>query len=395
MALPVIQVRVAFASDPFDAAPVWTDITHDVQKVATRRGRQTELDRMEAGTAKIQLKNFQGNYWPNNAAGLYSPNILPGKKVNIRAVYNAVTYDLYTGFAEAWPPSWLSSMGGVGSIIGINCADLTKNLSNYELNTAGYAAELSGTRVGNVLDDAGWPAGFRNIDAGQSTLQATGAISDVKAQTHLFSVQDSELGILYIQGDGDVNFEDRHHRLAAPHTISQATFGDDLGEHFYHGLGLEYDDEFIYNDIRITRLGGAQQAAGDAASVTAYGKRTYSKTGLLMTTDAVALDLANFRLRTYKDPALRARTLNVLAERDPVRLWPIMCGFEISTRITLRRNEASIDEDYFIEGIRHNIDVMNGTWETAWQLSNASGDVFWLLEVAGFGELGETTFLGY
>ena len=533
MALPTIQVRVAFASDPYDAAPVWTDITHDVQNISIKRGRQTELNRMEAGTARIQLKNFQGNYWPNNAAGLYYPNILPGKKVNIRAyvellgydgvggfstpavdwirgaqitphstckltsffvyvglvgavapllkgalydsAYNLVAltneivptngwmeltfaseqtldsgkdywfavwadagagdvrvyyrnvgglasqflaygafpdplapavtnhelslyanvYDLFTGFAEGWPPHWMSQMGGQGPLTTINCADLIKNLSNFDLNTVGYAEELSGTRVGNVLDDMGWPAGFRDIDVGISSMQASGAIADVKAMTHLFVVQDSELGILYITGDGDVKFEDRHHRLASPHTVSQAVFGDDVGEHYYHGLELEYDDELIFNDIRITRVGGAQQTAGDAASVTAYGARTYSKTGLLVTTDNEALSMADYKLKLYKDPVLMARTLTILGERDPGRLWPKLCGYEISTRITLRLNEASIDEDYFIEGIRHVIDIQNQKWSTTWQLSNASQQVYWLLEVAGFSELELTTYPSY
>jgi len=224
---------------------------------------------------------------------------------------------------------------------------------------------------------------------------ASGAIADEKAMTHLFLVQDSELGIIYIAGDGDVAFEDRHHRLVAPHTVSQAIFGDDVGENYYSDLEPEFDDEFIFNDIRITRDGGAQQAVSDAASIAAYGTRTYGKTGLLMTTDAIALDYANHKLRTYKDPALRARTLKVLGERDPGRLWPYLCGFDISTRITVRRNEASIDEDYFIEGVKHQIDIQNQTWETFWQLSNASADVFWLLEVAGFGELETATYLGY
>lgn len=395
MALPTIQVRVAFASDPYDAVPVWTDITHDVQKVIIKRGRQTELNRMEAGIAKIQLKNFQGNYWPNNAGGLYFPNVLPGKKVNIRAVYNAVTYDLYTGFAEAWPPSWLSKMGGVGSIITVNCADLIKNLSNFDLNTAGYALELSGTRVDNVLDDMAWPAGLRDIDAGQSNMVASGAIADYKAQAHLFVVQDSEFGILYIAGDGDVQFEDRHHRLFAPHTVSQAIFGDDLGENFYHGVELEYDDEKIFNDIRITRSGGTQQVASDAASITAYGTRSYNKTALLMVNDGEAEAMADYLARLYNEPALRARRLVVLGERDPVRLWPMLCGFDISTRLTLRRNEASIDEDYFIEGVKHSIDLQKQTWDTSWQLSNASAEIFWLLEVAGFSELEVTTYIGY
>ncbi len=390
-----IAVQVAFNSDPFDAAPVWTDITRDVQNITIRRGRQTELARMEAGTATIRLKNAQGNYWPNNAGGLYFPNVLPGKKVRIMASYDSIGYYLYTGFAAGWPPKWLSKTGGQNPIVSIKCVDLIKNLSNYDLNTVGYAQELSGTRVANVLDDIGWPAGLRAIDAGHELIQASGAIADEKAMTHLFLVQDSEYGTIYIAGKGDVVFEDRAHRFVAPHTVSQAIFGDDLGENYYADLAPEYDDEFIYNDIRITRDGGAQQVRADAASKAAYGTRTHSKTGLLMTTDPGALDMAGYKLRLYKDPVLRARSLKILGARDPDRLWPKVLGYDISTRITVRRNEASIDEDYFIEGVSHQIDVQKLTWKTSWQLSNATDQMFWILGVAGYTELGLATHLAW
>ncbi|KKN16963.1 hypothetical protein LCGC14_0970800 [marine sediment metagenome] len=390
-----IQVLVAFASDPFDAAPVWTDITRDVQNITIKRGRQTELARMEAGTATIQLKNHQGNYWPNNASGAYFPNVLPGKKVQIRATYAGVPYYLYTGFAAGWPPKWLSKTGGQNPIVSIKCVDLIKNMSNFDLNTVGYAQEASGTRVDNVLDDIAWPAGLRAVDPGQETIQASGAIADEKAMTHLFLVQDSEYGIFYIAGNGDVTFEDRAHRFVAPHTVSQAIFGDDLGENYYADLVPEYDDEFIFNDIRITRDGGTQQVETDAASKTAYGTRTHSKTGLLMLTDPEAKDQAGYKLRLYKDPVLRARSLKILGARDPDRLWPKVLGYDISTRITVRRNEASMDEDYFIEGVSHQIDLQNLKWQTSWQLSNATDQMFWILGLAGYSEMGETTWLAW
>ena len=395
MSLPVIEVRAAFASDPFDAVPVWTDITRDIQTITIKRGRQTELARMEAGTATIRLKNHQGNYWPNNAAGLYFPDVLPGKKVQIRATYAGVPYYLYTGFAAGWPPKWLSPTGGLNPVVDIKCVDLIKNLSNYDLNNAGYIEELSGARVNNVLGEIGWPVGLRAVDVGQSNVILSPPIADVKAMTHLFLVQESELGTFYIAGNGDVIFEDRKHRYVAPHTVSQAIFGDDLGENFYSDLVPEYDDEFIFNDIRITREGGTQQVAADAASKITYGTRTYSKTGLLITSDAEAEGQAGWKLKLYKDPALRARSLKVQGERDPDRLWPKVLGYDISTRITVRRNEASIDEDYFIEGVSHQIDLQNLKWQTSWQLSNATDQMFWILGVAGYGELGEKTWLAW
>jgi len=529
MAWPTLTLRVAFASDPMDATPVWTTITGDVRRIRIRRGRNHELDRMEAGTMMLELKNFHGNYWPLNAGSIHSPNVLPAKRVDFSATYNAVDYPLYTGFIEDWNPDWLEETGGLLPIVNPDCVDLINNLSNYDINggwtlptgfvdpgvtwnneanaydndlitradtfvgmgawsnflelthagvncngirvycspgigmgvldlidldaeydgiwnhvyqgtfalwewilkplvdgtktvtsirvrfhesgvgvqqvilyelhlhdsTAGYFQRLSGARIGVVLDDLGWPPGARDLDAGQSQMQATGALVDANSMEHLFLVQKSELGIVYIAGDGDVQFEDRHHRLKAPHTISQATFGDDVGENYYHGMEPRYGSEEIRNDIRITRSGGVQQSASDATSQTDYGKRSLSRTGLLMTTDNEADDQAEYMLKRYKDPAMRNRLLKIIAERDPGRLWPQVLGREISDRITVRRNEASIDNDYHIEGVQHDIDLVDRTWTTYWQLSDADSQVYWMLGIALFSELDQTTWLGY
>jgi hypothetical protein len=395
MAKPTIIVRIAFSSDPFDATPSWSDVSSDVLEIHTRRGRQHELGRIEAGTATIVLENSSGDYWPYNAGGSYYPNVLPGKRVNIRATYGVTTYDLYTGFVEAWQPSWLSREGGNVPIITIKCADLTKNLSRLLLNSAGFAQELSGTRVGNVLDALGWPAGARDIDAGQSNMIATGALENENAQDHLFTVQESELGIVFIAGDGDVQFQDRHARLKAPYTTSQATFGDDAGEQKYRDIEPSYDDQYIYNDVRVTREGGTEQTASDATSQTSYGKRSLSKTGLLITVDTEAKDQADFLLSRYKDATLRSRTLTVFPDRDPANLYPKILDYDLSTRITVRLNQASIDHEYHIEHISHDFIARQGSWKTEYQLSDADMQAYWLIGVAGYSEIGETTRVGY
>lgn len=391
MSLPIITVRVAFASNPMVASPTWTDISHDVMSFYISRGRQHELDRMEAGTATIVLKNTSGNYWPS---GIYSPNLLPGKAVNIRATYGGTTYDRYYGFAEAWQPDWQSRAGGLAPIVTLRCADLVKNLSRLKLNNAGYSAELSGTRVTNVLTSLGW-LGTTDIEAGISTMQATGALVNAGAMEHLFLVQQSELGIFFIAGDGHPQFQDRHTRLKSPYTSSQATFGDDAGEQHYHDLEPSYDDTFIYNDVTLTRNGGSQQQATDATSITTYGQRTLSRTALLMTQDTEALSQAQFLLSHFKDATLRSRTLTINAERDPGNLWPKVLGYDISTRITLRLNQAGINTEYHIEGTQDIYDAARGTYIVKWQLSDADNQQYWVIGVAGFSEIGETTRVCY
>ena len=395
MSFPTLTLRIAFASDPMVASPSWTAVTSDLRWMNINRGRQHELNRIQAAVADLELNNRHSNYWPNNAGGSYYPNVLPNKRIQLYAVYDAVTYYLYTGFIGDWNPRWLDQKGGLFAVVQPQCADLLANIARYDLNSAGYPEETSHERIDNVLDDFGWLGG-RDFDVGQSDIQASGALADVNAWQHLVTVQKSELGIIYIAGDGDVQFEDRHHRLKGSHLVSQATFGEDGGsEKPYQGLKPRYGASQIYNDVRITRNGGTQQAAADSTSQDDYGKRSYSETGLMMTTDGEALDQASFILKTYKDPTLRARSLRIFPQSNPDVLFPQVLGREISDRITLRNNEADVDEDYFIEGIEHKIDLLNYSWETVWQLSSVDNISYWALGVAGFGELGEKTYLSY
>ena len=390
MTLATVTVRVAFASNPWEAAPTWADVSHDVLSFKIQRGRFHELDRMEAGTASIVLDNASANYWPDNAAGLYYGNVRPGKRVNIRATYMAVIYDIYTGYVEAYSPGWKTG-GGLGSTMTIDCADEVKPMSRLLINNAGYAQELSGARVNNVIDYY-VPYPEKDIDAGQSLMQATGALANINAMDHLFTVQESELGLFWIRGDGYVVFQDRHARMNAPYTISQATFGDTPGEMKYYALELSYDDQYLYNDIRITRVGGIEQVAGDPTSVLRYGTRSLSRTALLMTNDAEALDQANYLLSRFKDPALRVKNITILPQADPVNLWPKVLGYEISTRITIKLTQASINADYHIEGIGHDVDAATGVWKTRWELSNADAQTYWIL---GTSALDYTTRLAY
>lgn len=397
MALPTITVRIAFASDPFTDTPSWTDVSSDGLELHLSRGRFHELDRMECGTALVVLKNFNNQYYSNNVAGPYYPNVLPAKRINIRATYGGSTYDLYTGFIESWEPMWLGPQGTLPCVL-LNCADLLKNLARLDINDgAGYSSEGSGARIDNVLDDLGWPddGNHRDIDTGQTTLQATGALADFNALSHLHLLQKTELGYIFVDGAGKVVYHDRHARLKSPFTVSQATFGDDAAENRYKIIDPSFGDDFIYNDIRITRLGGTQQSASDATSQGDYGKRTLSRTGLLMTLDTEALSMAHYLNSRYKDPALRASRLILSPENDPANLWPKALGYDIGTRITVRLNQATIDEDYHIEQVRHDYVARTGRWGTTWQLSNANNQQYWAIDVVGFSEIDETTRLCY
>src|SRR5947209_69592 len=106
MADPTLTVECAFASDPGAASPTWSDISGYVTEFAIRRGRQKEVDRIEPGTCTLQLYNADRRFDPIYTAGAYYPNVLPMRKLRVRATHNAVTYNLFTGYVEEWPQEW-------------------------------------------------------------------------------------------------------------------------------------------------------------------------------------------------------------------------------------------------------------------------------------------------
>jgi len=362
-------VRVAFVDTPLETSPNWVDITSDVRELHTQRGRNHDLDRMESGTLDIVINNTSGDYWPDNTGGAYTPNVDIMKKVNIRTTYLDTTYDIFTGYIESYAPSYLGA-GGYGSLMTLHCVGaLGKIIALQALNNAGYAAEQSGTRVDNVLDSCSWPAAWATLDAGQDLFQATGALVNVNALDHLQQCQESELSLLYEDTDGTLIYEDRSHRTASPHTVSQATFGEGVGEIVYADFKYVLDEVLLFNDARITRTGGTEQTLTNSTSITNYGKRTFAKS-TLHNTDTQAAHLALYVIARYSDVAGRVDSIEITP--DDSDKWTQVMSRKISDRVTVKNTDAGVDGDYFIEGIQHDWDFVNGTYSTKFSLSDAT-----------------------
>ncbi|MGW6535216.1 LamG-like jellyroll fold domain-containing protein [Streptomyces sp. NPDC055051] len=61
---PKVTVEVAFDGGPFSKSYTWTDISDYVRGFQIRRGRNYELDRIEAGTLSLTLDNSDGRFTP-------------------------------------------------------------------------------------------------------------------------------------------------------------------------------------------------------------------------------------------------------------------------------------------------------------------------------------------
>ena len=278
------------------------------------------------------------------------------------------TLDRFTGYVREWNPTWFSPEGLLYSCMQLSIVDAQAILAGIKVNTTGWPSELTGARVARVLDAVGFPAADRVIDTGTQTVQA-GDGSSVFAMDHLYIVQDTEMGQLFFRGDGFAIFHDRMKRVG---TSSLASYGEG-GIPIYEPK-LPFNNDLVYNDVRLTRVGGTEQVATDATSITNHTQRTYSKSGLLLATDALTLELAQDIRYMYKNPSMYVKNIGVKlqAPGHEAATWPEALSRDISDKITIVRAEAGINNAHFIEGNEESYDCRDGEWITKFQTSDAA-----------------------
>lgn len=420
MSLPTLIVKAAFGSNPM-STPSWTAISAYVREVQIRRGRRSEMDRVDTGTATIILSNADRRFDPTYTLGPYSGQIWPMVKITVQATWAGTTYDLFTGFAESWRPEWPQKKEG---IVTLECADGLKVIGLYDINNA-YGEESSDVRVNNVLDDVGWtagnngilddaingllnttmilaPNGDREIHGGHIDCQAVSLV-DTSALQHIDAIREIENGNYYVDKSGVFVFHNAHTSNYNPYDTSQATFGDGGGSELpYYDLAMSFDDAVIYNSMRCTRTGGTEQTASDAASITKYVTRTLRKNGLLNTSDIEMKHLAEWLLAHYKDLTLYGTTARMRLDSMVLRgqaddnLWPQILGRELDDRITVKRRPNANETITTIctiagMGLRIGRDKL---WEAAWQLVPADIGIYLQLNHVTYGVL-NTARLSY
>jgi hypothetical protein len=389
--LPRIKLEMAFASAPTDECQVYEDLTSYMRgsaRIATRRGRNFELDRMETGRLDFALDSNEREFDPDYASSPFYPNVKPTRATRFRAqaTTDGVVYSRFFGYSEGWPIR--RSQAGLDQLAVFTIAGVFKALALDKVSVpTARPAEYAGTRLDALLGQI--PNLQTSLDAGQSLISA-GDLNGVNRLEHAQAVVETDGGVFFEDGAGVLTFQDRHYRSQNERTV-RATYGDGGGTEIpLEHQEPELDEARLFTAARISGADGTVSAVTDDAAALEHFTRTKELATLHESANDAQAMAEAFALR-YATP--RTRIPGVRIRPLTLANWATVLGHEISHRIaTVERvggDGSANSREHFIEGISDTIAPMNWSVDFSVSPADLDGD-FWLL---GTGELGDTSGL--
>jgi len=327
MTVPVVSALINFSTGPSfaqtlildsgilgtnvlgDSAAVIVDVSNQINRIETNRGRTALSDQFQTGTLTLRIVDQNGDFNPQNVSGPYYELLTPMKKVQISATYSGVNYPIFQGFITSYVTTYPDESGEDLAVTTIQAVDAFRlaQLAQISTVTGATAGNLSGTRVNQILDQIEWPATMRDIDAGLTTMQADPGTNRTALQA-LTTVASSEYGSLYVDATGSFVFQDRG--------VTAGSIGGTPTVFADNGTGIDYfdaswilNDVLVFNKATITRSGGTAQVAENTPSIEKYFLHSYFLDNLLMQTDAVALDYAQAYVASRAETSIRVDSI--------------------------------------------------------------------------------------
>jgi hypothetical protein len=408
MTVPVINAIINFGTGPSfsqamilgtgildtnilaDSAALVVDVSNQINRIETNRGRTALSDSFQTGSLTLRIIDQNGDFNPQNTSSPYFTYLTPMKKVQISATYNSVTYPIFSGFITSYVTTYPDSSGfdelAITTIQAVDAFRLAQ-LAQISTVTGASAGQLSGTRINEILDEIDWPATMRDIDPGLTTMQADPGTNRTALQA-LQTVAQSEYGAIYVDGYGEFVFQDRA-VTASSIGGTPTVFADD-------GTGIDYfdatwilNDVLIFNKATITRFGGSPQVALDQDSIDKYFLHSYFLDGLLMETDAVALDYALAYVASRQETSIRCDAIVLDLYTDNYNSGIIAAldldFFDPIEVITTQPGGSTIDKTLQIFGVR--MAITPNSWKTTFTTLEPVIDAF-ILNNSIYGTLG-------
>ena len=348
-----------------DSAGLVVDVSNQVDKLSTKRGRDAQADKFQTGQLSLRIVDQNGDFNPQNTASPYYGYLDPMRKIQITATWNLVTYPIFSGFITGYTTTTPKFTGDIvyTTITAVDAFRLAQN-AQISTVTGATAGQLSGTRIGKILDAISWPASMRDIDAGQTTMQVDPSTARTALEA-MQTVETSEYGSLYVDASGNFVFQDRAFTTTSVNQ-TPVVFKDDGTAIGYFNAVWVLNDVLVYNSAQITRTGGTTQTASNAASINKYFLHSYNQQNLLMETDAVALNYAGAYVASRAETTTRcdAIVLDLYTDNYDAGITAAVSldYFDPVSITTTQPGSSTLSKTFQVFGVAH--DMTPNSWKT-------------------------------
>lgn len=377
-----------------DSTGIIVDVSNQVDSIQTSRGRNAQADQFQTGQLSLRIVDQNGDFNPQNTASPYFGSLVPMRKVQITATWQSTTYPIFTGFITGYSTTTPKFTGDIvyTTITAVDAFRLAQNAQVSTVADSG-AGQLSGTRINKILDQIAWPPSMRDIDAGQTTLQADPGTPRTALEA-MQTVEISEYGSLYVDGNGEFVFQDRAFTTSSVFQTAVVFNDDGTGIPYFNALWI-LNDVLIYNSAQITRTGGTTQTAINQASIDKYFIHSYNQQNLLMQTDEVALDYARAYVASRAETTTRcdAITLDLYTDNYNAGITAALGldFFDPVSITTTQPGSSALSKTLQVFGVSHSITP--NSWKTQFTTLEPIIDGF-IIGSALYGILG-TNVLSY
>jgi len=351
---------------------------HTLAETLDRAPTWAEVQSVLSGDARLSMEALLPMVDGEFQVVTRKTQIRPGRRIRVTAEHpdTNVEYPVFYGIVREWDVNYPNQIGAVVA----RATDLMTDLAVTDVEVT-----TSAGTPGNAFRQVMAAAGISRFTAvsGSSTLQETVFSTPALQATQL--IEQSELGTAYTDRDGIIRFEGRNTVLSQERSaVSQATFG--AGHLLFRDLELDYDSDQIRNAISLTRDGGTAQTAESTDSIAEYGKRSFSRSGLMNATDSELEDLADYLLGGFSEPAVRVRSITIDPMNHPDLLTQALAR-EIRDRVTVQYQPPAggtqISQEVFISGIQHQLSS-GGAMTTKFSFETTDLAYGWVLDVSAF-----------
>jgi hypothetical protein len=245
----------------------------------------------------------------------------------------------------------------------------------------GWYGQTAAARAASIVQYANY-LGPTVIDSSATT--AMGVASDLSGAYVLDAlnlVAATENGAVYMSRGGVLELDSATKRYFTPVAATLGEAASD-GEWPYEAdIGLDFDDQHLYNVVQVQQQDGLTQATFDVTS----RRQNYPRIYQITINAATALQVYNraqLLLAHYKDAHTRIATIRLHPAANP-DMWPTALRLGISSRVEVRRRPpspaATISIDGFIESVNWNVYDSPGEAYVEYQLSPGFLYTFWIV----------------